>query len=160
MTISYLRMRRQKSGKVYYYLELPSTTGRREIALGPNKELALEERQSMLIEHFSKKRTEPNDAQFAVKVFKEIVVPMLNERAKKENTRSIAKLTEFFKAHPEMTLVDVPSPFFEEVYYFWRGESFSLVTQNEISLARRICATFMNWQSSPRQDCTPLSRTS
>ena len=135
--IPFFRARLQKSGRTYFYFEIPDSTRRAEIALGNIKQDAIKHWQSKLFQYRTANRSEPCDLVFDLKLYLEIFVPLLSPLSQRENIVSIQKLVAFF-SDGNYGWGDIGSPVLFESYRKWRNPKLSLKIMGELSLLKRV----------------------
>ncbi len=145
-SVLWLRIRTQKSGKKYYYLEIPDAFPRQEVALGSDLESALMRRREMLFRIRCLSRVETNEVVFTLQMYEEIAVPLLAPPARKENSASIGKLIDFFR-NSELSWNDVESSEFQARYTASRGPQRALRIQGELALLKKTRVAFNEWSS-------------
>jgi hypothetical protein len=145
-SIPWLRIRTQKSGKTYFFLEVPNTSSREEIPLGSDRESALFRRQGILFKKRCLNRVETNEVIFTLQIYQEIAVPLLEPPARRENSASIGKLIDFFR-DLEHSWKDVESPEFPVRYATWRGPQLALRIRGELALLNKTRIAFSKWLS-------------
>jgi hypothetical protein len=145
-SIPWLRIRPQKSGKTYYYLEMPGNARRDEIALGSDYLAALQRRQELLLQFRIESRKEVNDLKFVMVLYREIHIPTFEVQKKKENYFTISQL-EAFIAHSNMDLKDLDDPQLHVRYAQWRNARLSIRVKNELAMLRRLKNLALRWLS-------------
>ena len=135
MSIPWLRTRKQRSGTVLYFLEIPTNTRRVEIALGPDVDLALKKRSDLLFVHFCTLSGPSASYEAILDRYRTIVVPTLAIAQRRENTKSIQRLTAFLR-QSDFGARDVSK--FESEYLKWRDRRLTLRARSEVALFNRI----------------------
>jgi hypothetical protein len=144
-SIPYLRRRLQKSGKTYYYLEVPVSANRGEIALGDDYSVALAKREQLLLVIRLTEREESNNLLFVLDLYKEIVIPTLERKKQRENLRTMGNLLGFFRA-TSYSFNDIESPDLHESYSIWRSTKATARVKNELSFLRRLRNLALQWK--------------
>ncbi len=145
-SIPWLRIRPQKSGKIYYYFELPVNARRDEIALGSDYLTALQRRQELLLQIRIDSRKELNDLKFVIALYREIYIPTFEFEKRKENYSSISQI-EAFIAQSNIDLEDLDDPQLHSRYAQWRNARLSIRVKNEIALLGRLKNLAQRWLS-------------
>lgn len=142
--ISLLRTRMQKSGAKYYYVEIPSGSERKELALGKDFCTALKRREEVILKARVDSRKEPSQLLFVIKLYKEITLPTIDPKVQKVNTIAATKLAEFFQTS-KFTLMEIESPHLAQEYAGWRNTKSAIRLHNEISLLKRLRSLAQKW---------------
>jgi hypothetical protein len=143
--MSMLRKRQQKSGKSYYYVELPGNERRQEIAVGKDYSVAITMREELLLNFRCANRVEKNDVTFALVLFREIVVPTLAPRKIRENLRTINNLMSFFQ-RTDFGFEDIDAPRLYEQYAAWRNSNGTMRVRHEIAFLKRLKNQAKKWR--------------
>jgi hypothetical protein len=133
----WMRERRQLSGKVYYYLEMPGFTPRQEFSLGDSLPEAIRRREEILFRHFQSQQLQPIRRVAVLDAYLQIKVPISASIVKAENVRTIQWLSNFFSEdnHESLSVKAV-----DEAYQKWRGPRHSLRAKREVSFLKKILA--------------------
>lgn len=139
MSIPYFRMRKQRSGKNYFYISIPGDASRQEVAAGCDQANALLQRSSILFKHFYYSIDKEISVQDIFHWYLLIVVPLLPSRVKAENTNSIQKLLKFVE---ELNLLTVDLQILKNKYQQWADPRLTLRTAREVALLSKILKWF------------------
>ncbi|MFZ2327412.1 MAG: hypothetical protein WAW73_10875 [Rhodoferax sp.] len=136
-SIPWLRLRAQQSGNAYYYLEIPHSSPKKEIPLGPNREKALLQRQVLLFKHWQEHPLDKDPLINLLLQYQIVYVPLLDNHVQEENLASIKRLIKFFEAR-DYKISDIDSPRLPTEYLAWRNAKLQLRAKSELSLLKRI----------------------
>ena len=145
LRISFMRKRLQKSGKTYYYFEVPGTAGRKEVSLGNELSIALKRRADLLLAIRIGEREIGNDLLFTLGLYKEIVIPTMEQKSQKENLRTVGNFVDFFLAH-KFSFADIESPKLIDLYEMSRKTKSKVRLRNEISFLKRLRNQAQKWR--------------
>jgi hypothetical protein len=142
--IPWLRIRTQKSGTEYYYLEIPGSADREEIALGSDPGMALKKRETLLLKMRLDGRTEQNKIVFMLNLYTEILMPTVELQKRKENTVTVTKLIEFFQ-NSTFTFDDIESQQLHDLYVKWRNTKSTIRIKSEIAFLKKLRTISKRW---------------
>lgn len=137
MTVPWLRRRTQSSTTDHYYLEIPNSKPRKEIALGSNLDEALARRQTFLKQYWDEHPLSIDPLVNLLLQYKHIHVPLLDKHSKKENFSSLKHLVNFFSSH-KCDVCAIESPMVAHQYLFWRNSKLPMRAKSELSLLKRV----------------------
>lgn len=143
-TVPFLRKRVQKSGNIFYYLELPEKQSRSEIPLGSCLESALAERRILLFKHLHLIEKFPAQQISILQWYEVIMVPLLAPRVASENRASIGRLILFFQ---QASVTDCSYDELESAYKKWRAQRLKIRAKKEFGLLKRILVWYQEMHS-------------
>ncbi len=143
IAIPWLRKRMQSS-RHYYYFEVPNSNPRQEIALGPNRDEALVQRQSLLIRHWYEHPLSKDPLVNLLLQYQNIHVPLLDSLSKKENLASIKNLVNFFACHA-CSICEIESPSVAQQYLRLRNPKLPMRAKSDLSLLKRVVKVSQSW---------------
>lgn len=133
LKLSGLRKRTQKSGNVFYYLELSGSPDRSEIPLGANFNKALILRAKYLLNFDQINTSQKENFYFISELFSQILLPTKPLKIQSENLSAIVNLRKFviennLRYEPNFRLLH------ENDYIDWRGSKAQIRAKREWSL--------------------------
>lgn len=133
LKLSGLRRRTQKSGNVFYYLELSKSPGRSEIPLGTDFNKALIFRAKYLLKFDQINTIQNENFSFISELFSQILLPTKPLKIQSENLSAIVNLRKFVN---ENNLRYEPNfrHLHENDYIAWRGSKAQIRARREWSL--------------------------
>ena len=143
VSAKFLRKRRQSSGNVFYYLELPGLRPRQEVPLGGNHQQALASRETILLHHFQSLQQQPVCRATILNWYLQIKVLGSSEKSAAENARTIQQLRDFFSVVAHDSLSDDA---LRRAYQDWRGPKHSLRAKRELSFLTKVCSWYARTQ--------------
>lgn len=145
LSIPYLHLREHRSGRNFYYLEIPQSSPRSEVGLGAAYEDALRQRSLLLTRHYMKDTAVQGHILPMLALFELVQVPTLDITAKRENSRSLKHLHKFFRERAQYQLSDIGSKSLHDEYLTWRAHRFNLSARGELSLLKRVAKMVQGW---------------
>ena len=150
ISIPWLHRRTQKSGQDYYYVAIPNSTPRQEIAVGPNLEEALVQRQILLARYWNEHPLSRDPLVNLLLQYQNIHAPLLDTHfQRKENLSSLENLVNFFSSH-RCLVCEIESPLVAQRYLAWRNPKLSMRARSELSLLKRVVKVSQSWHEGER----------
>ena len=127
-----VRARKQRSGKVYYYLELGNKEDRREMPLGDDYVVAIQKWAELTKNPTIDLKQLVTFKYVSERYIKE-ALPLKAPRTQRDNITQLAKLLEFFDDDPPLALERI-EPIHVRQFMTWRGTTAKVRANREKAL--------------------------